>query len=503
MGRTRGICSYCETVVERPAGLGDGEPIVVARSTALGAHPRPRPQRGCAAFLVFLALFGAGLIAAAALMFPNLMGNVTSRATQALKTGRISDIVDIVPRDADQDDLLVLLRHDDSSITLGMRAASDGSLRWETTPLSKEMRKDTIVRGPETIYLVDQTKLQAFRLSDGTALWQASLNVEPQLCDDCMQIADDRLIVLEKDRTIQTFDIHSGQLAWSRRLDDAPGHLPIIGDQIAIATTNAGDAELQLVNIASGTIVEHLKPGCKQETPSYRDASFSRYSPVLISADQKALFTFSGSYASCVQRWERDSDTATWTTWLDSDIAPSSWDAHTLLQTAQAFFIAHDGILTALDTKSGTLTPLTHDPDYSFTPLFARDNTVVVKAAPTWDSRKHSLWAFDTSTGARRWQYTIRAKEWFGDSGFNEWGTQLTPQGVAIVQVPRDEHQISIERLNLTTGASLGSTSATLDDSGSTVVWDNRWNNRMAWLLVNNTLATIDLVSGTIATQER
>src|SRR5207253_2555773 len=39
---------------------------------------------------------------------------------------------------------------------------------------------------------------------------------------------------------------------------------------------------------------------------------------------------------------------------------------------------------------------------------------------------------------------------------------------------------------------------ATLGGTGSTTVWDNRWSDRRAWLVVDTTLYSIDLVSGEV-----
>jgi len=312
-----------------------------------------------------------------------------------------------------------------------------------------------------------------------------------------------RVIVAQKDHTLQAFDARTGQPSWSMRLADTPRRLPVVGGKLALIQESEGEStgEIDLVDPASGRIARRITPKCERGDANNPDtARFYPSSLMLPSADGTGLVAIFDGSETCAQRWDAAADAPVWQTWFADELAPSSGSQQNLLLSGQQMFMTNDGVLSVLDTTTGQMTTLMRDKDYRLTPLFARDGIVVVKATPTWDYNRHSLWGLDEKTGERRWQYAVQAKEWFGDSGFNEWGAQLTPSGVTVVQVPGDTRQMIVERLNLQTGASVGRQVTTLGGRGSTTVWENRWTDRRAWLVVDTTLYSIDLVSDEITT---
>lgn len=513
MGETRGTCSYCETVVERQLDKPHSEPVVLWRPATLPrkqATPRKRAARsgcGCVVAIILATVLFVGFMIVSTTMSARQIRSVVGLGYSGwppFREERITDLVQVVPRDAASDDMLVLL--DGGQTTLGLIDSTGHTLRWQTPPLSKDAHQSEVVLGPDTVYLVDQTRLLALRLKDGALIWQALLPVDlASGCGDCLKLLGDRLVVLEKDRTLQAFDAQTGRPAWDMRLAEAPRRIPVIDHKLAVVQPVEGQsgAQIQLIDPADGSVARRISPSCTRGDSGSDTADFYTSSLVLPSADGASLLAFFDESDGCAQRWDPSSAAPTWQTWLKGDIAPSSWDVQHVLLTDRRAFIANEGVLAALDTTSGALTMLAQDKEYNLTPLFARGDIVVVKATPDWDRNRHSLWGLDATTGERRWQYAVQAKEWFGDSGFNEWGAQLTPQGVTVVQVPEDAHQLIVERLDLQTGTSVGRQVTTLDGSGSTTVWENRWSDRRAWLLVDSTMYTIDLVSGEVVSQSR
>lgn len=508
MGETSGTCSYCNTVVERRGGAPEREPIVITRGA-----PSPRPVRksssgggaGCViALLVGVTLFVVFMIGATTLSLRQVgsVFGIGYHGWPLFKSERIADILMVAPRDAAGDDLLVLLQQG-QDLTLGLIDSTGSTLRWQTAPLSKNARQSALAIGGDMVYLVDQTRLQALRLSDGATAWQASLSVEPQSgCDGCLMVLDNRVLVLQKDRTLQSFDARTGQPGWGMRLADAPQRIPVVGRKLALVQPSEGqsDPEIRLIDPATGAVTQRISPTCTRGEDE--SANFYASSPLLASPDGSALFTVLDGSHDCMQRWNPSSDAPAWQTWLEDGVAPSYWDAHRALFAGQRLLIANDGRLSSLDTATGALTTLLRDDDYKLTPLFARGATAVVIATPNWDANRHSLWAIDADSGERRWQYDLQAREWFGDSGFNEWGAQLTPDGVTVVQVPDGRDELIVERLDLQSGVSAGRQITKLDDDSPTV-WENRWTDRMAWLDIDSKLYTIDLLSGAVTSRDR
>lgn len=503
------------TTVEQRPGAPQSEPIVTSRppkathkraARPVQARPARTTQRsgavGCAMAIIVATVVFVCFILAVTTSSLRQVGSLLGigyHGWPLFGSERIDDLVRVVPRDAASDDMLVLLAQDEN-ILLGLIDSTGSTLRWQTPPLSKQARHSSIALGRDIVYLADQTQLQALRLSDGKPAWQATLSVElPSNCADCLLLINDRIVVLQKDHTLQSFDARTGQPGWHMRLKDQLQHIPLIDGKLALVqqSEEQSGTEIQLLDPNSGAITRRLAPSCTRGDPDSESASFYSSSRLLSSPDGAALFTFLTGSHDCMQRWSADADQPVWQVWLDDDIAPSSWNAQNTLLTDQHMFIANDGVLSVLDTTTGALTNLMRDKEYYLTPLFARGTLVVVKATPDWDSARHSLWALDTTTGERRWEFAIQAKEWFGDAGFNEWGAQLTPAGVAVVQVPNEAKQLIVDWLDLQTGASVGHQLTKLDDS-STTVWDNRWTARMAWLQIGSNIYTIDLLTGAV-----
>jgi outer membrane protein assembly factor BamB len=509
MGETRGTCDYCETVVERQNTTAGGEPkfvrVHVGTARKRAKTPPSNAGNGCmVALLAGVFLFvGTILVASGTIPIAPLTSalGITNQGWPLFGPERITDLVRVVPRDA-ADDMLVFIDRDED-VTLGLIDSTGRALRWQSAPLSKDGRQAVLALGPDTVYLADQTRLLALRLLDGTPAWQTTLPVElPSSCDRCLTLLNDHLIAWQKDGTVQAFDTRNGQTAWSRRLEGSPRPLVAAGGWLAVGQPAEGQTggEIQLLDPSSGEVARRITPGCARNEEG-DEAEFYADSFFLPTDDGAALLALFDNWDGCAQRWNLDADGPAWQTWLEGDSAPSSWGERQVIMDRGRLFFVNDGVLSKLDTATGAVNLLVSDDEYTLVPLFARDDIVVVKATPDWDYSRHSLWGIDATTGARRWQYDVAAKEWFGDSGFNEWGAQLTPGGVAVVLAPGDSRELIVERLDLKTGASIGRQVMVLEGSGSTTVWDNRWTDRRAWLVIESTLYVVDLMSGEITVQ--
>ncbi len=76
------------------------------------------------------------------------------------------------------------------------------------------------------VYLTDKERLLALRSGDGSVAWQTSLVAEPPSgCPSCLQVVGARVIVLQKDGSLQGFDARSGALVWGMRLAELPRRL--------------------------------------------------------------------------------------------------------------------------------------------------------------------------------------------------------------------------------------------------------------------------------------
>ncbi len=512
MDGDRGTCTYCGTTVERPHAAGRRPvPPVVMRSSVTS------PRGSCIGTLI--AVFVVAIVAAVAVLvflsgrpagqIGGLVGSVmpvtagpvvVSPTDGPLRPGMISDLVAALPQDGPGYDLLVYLDNpDDDTYSLGMIDGGSQSLRWQSQPLSKEVAQGRLIPGPALVYLTDQSRLLALRLSDGTVAWQTSLVAEPAIgCDECVRLLNDRVIVLQKDGSLQAFDAKSGQLTWSTRLADTPRRLPLAGGRLVTLQRTEGNRStiISFLDPADGKTVQQIEPVCPRDFPSDGERP-DPFSPLLFSPDGTAMYTLYGTFSTCAHRWELPDGKQSWLTAVERDTLPTRGHDDPLLLADTALYGSSDGILWALNTADGTYGNLLEDKEFQFVPLVTRDDTLIVLTWPTWDTERQSLWGLDRATGARRWQYALQASDpWFLET-LGDWDFRLTEKGLVVIQVPEDQQQIVVETLDPLTGVSSGQLVTALEGPGSHVLWNLFWSDDTAWMEIGSEIYGLDLATGT------
>jgi outer membrane protein assembly factor BamB len=151
--------------------------------------------------------------------------------------------------------------------------------------------------------------------------------------------------------------------------------------------------------------------------------------------------------------------------------------------------------------KSGGIRTVIEDKEYKLRPLAVRDGTLIVLAAPDWDSRRQALWGLDAATGERRWQEPLQAHELHQGSSSGDWVWQLTPQGLVVAQVLRDEARLIVATLNPRTGASTSKQETELAGLHMPSLFRALWTDDTAWLKLDNKVYAIDLATGKTAYQ--
>ncbi|GAB4191426.1 MAG: hypothetical protein OHK0022_05140 [Roseiflexaceae bacterium] len=538
MGETMGTCNFCGTVVERQRDRNSRvsvsqTTIRILRSSQTSTQTSTRSGNrasGCTAFL-FVAVLVIGVAAviggpALFLRIGSELGLVSRGDTGGIGgigggTGstepedsnplqdiftppvrlNISDFLAIIPRDAPADDLLAYLNSSDDLAQLALVDGTTRRVRWQTPALTKDARQGRVLVNAGTIYVTDGETLRALRLADGTLVWQTSLVAEPASpCAECLRVIGDRVVVLQKDGSLQGFNTSNGALAWSKRFKNTPRRLPVAGDKlvtVAPLEQGADNAVIELLDPATGQVARTIAPSCPSPdgsiAPRFYDAS-----PVLVSPDGNSLFVVFTIFDACIQRWDVDKDDLVWQTYLDSEAAPSSWDEDNYHLTRDTIFVANDGVLSALDTASGAVKLLVQDEEQNLRVVAATDSTVILKTAPDWDSRKQALWGIDRANGERRWQFALEAEEYRPDTLFGDWEARLRPQGLALIQVPKESKQIWFDLLNPDTGVSAGRQSTPLSESAM-VSWDAHWSDRISWWQIGSSVYAIDLTTGKVA----
>jgi outer membrane protein assembly factor BamB len=515
----QGLCAFCGTAIERPktaqsphpARAPQAAPAVVAGPTIpRAAFAKPKRGNSCLGALIMLITLaaigcGVGQAVTAGQLFSGVADALNGAgglpaALSRIKLGPITELVTVLPRDGKGGDLLVYAYGiSDSRYTVALIDGATQAARWQSQPLSKEAYQGRLVTGHNMVYLTDQERLIALRMSDGTQAWQSSLDVEPQTgCAECLRLIGNHLIVLEKNGGLQAFDAQTGKPAWSMRLTDQPRQLPVVSDRL-VTTQPSEDKDGTIISFldpATGKAALKLDPHCTKPNQFAELERPASDTPFMFSADGKTMYTVYGFFSKCAQAFDLTSGKPRWEVPIDDKLVPSSWYNTTTLLTEQELFFTKDDKILALDTANGDVHTLIENKDYRLRPLALHDSTLIVLAAPTWDSRRQALWGVDAASGERHWQEPLQAHELRQGSSSGDWDWQLTPSGLQVIQVLRDQAHLLVETLNPRTGDSASKQEIALTDLHSPSLYRALWTEDTAWLKLDSKVYAIDLATG-------
>jgi outer membrane protein assembly factor BamB len=538
MQGNQGSCIYCGTVVERQPSSGSTNQRFTVTQAKLSTPPPPvyspigqptstGPNRSCLLGLAMSAIFivvgvGIGLVLARQSFSPALPSSIGTIAVPAAtpasarvpnneadappiaEIGNINEMLVSLPHDGPADLLVYVNNPNDQGLSLVRIDGSSRTARWKSQPLSKEVYQGLLVVDADMAYLTDQEQLLALRLSDGTVAWQASLVAGPVVgCADCLRLVNNHVVVLQKDGSLQGFDVSSGQRSWSISLDDPPRRLPVVNDRLLLLQpAEQGRQLLSLIDPASGKETLQIEPTCPREGSSGEEALRSD-ATLLFEPDGKTMYALYGFFSQCAQRWDLTSGQRVWETALGDD-TPSGWSGQggPLLADGMIFFNTREGdegTIWALETSSGKLRSVVTKNKAHFVPVAARDGTLIALTWPTWDTEKQSLVGLDAQTGEQRWEFKPQVEGSRLSESHGNWDWRMTAKGLLSIQVLEEQKQLVVEMIDPQTGTSAKQQITPLDESGSLVFWDALWGDGMAWLDIGRFVYALDLTTGTTA----
>jgi len=478
----QGICAFCGTAIERPKSAQPPRParppqseppVWTGASVTITRANLAKPRRGgscLGTLIVLLIVIGAAFGIGAALMGERLFTVISSGSGQLskipavlnqLKLGPITKMAAVLPRDGKGDDLLVYAYGiGDSRYTVALIDGASHAARWQSQPLSKDAPQGNLVAGQGMIYITDQDHLLALRQNDG-------------------------------------------KLAWSKRLSDNTRKLPVAGDRL-VTTQPSQEKEgtiIAFLDPASGKPALQLDPHCPQPNTFSELERPRSDTPFLFSADAKTMYTMYGFFSQCAQSFDLSNGETRWEVMMERNMVPSSWYNNTALVTDQALYVNQDHMIWALDTADGSIRTLIEDKEYNLRPLARRDNILIVLAAPTWDSQRQALWGLDVATGARRWQEPLQAHDLRQGSSSGDWDWQLTPKGLVLVQVLRDDARLIVETLDPRSGVSSAKQETQLTDLHMPSLYQPLWADDTVYLKLDSHIYAVNLATGKPAYQ--
>jgi outer membrane protein assembly factor BamB len=292
-------------------------------------------------------------------------------------------------------------------------------------------------------------------------------------------------------------------LAWSKRLSDNTRQLPVAGGWL-VTTQPSQEKDgtiIAFLDPASGKPALQLDPHCPQPNTFSELERPRADTPFLFSADATTMYTMYGFFSHCAQAFDLSNGETRWEVTMEQNMVPPSWSNHTALVTDQALYVNQDHMIWALNTADGSVRTLIEDKEYNLRPLARRDNVLIVLAAPTWDSQRQELWGLDVATGARRWQQSLQGHDLRNGSSSGDWDWQLTPKGLVVVQLLRDDARLIVETVDPRSGVSSARQETQLTDLHMPSLYQPMWTDDTVYLKLDSQIYAVDLATGKLAYQ--
>jgi len=315
----------------------------------------------------------------------------------------------------------------------------------------------------ERVYLVVEADLLAFNAIDGSLSWETALPDKLDSGENNLVIMDDLIIVMTMDRSIQAYEVETGNEVWNRPLLSYARGLHVMGAKLGILdyTGDGHEFNLFLLDPVDGSEDLVIFPTCKAEN-SWEE-NLDDDSGIVYDNAVDALYLVFGSYRGCLQRYDLGNGQLAWETRVEDEFNISSYGI-AYFQTPDKLYFGNDTRLFTLDKQNGTLNLLLEDDAYEMAPLTLTDDILLVLAKRTKGSQRFELWGLEPASSERIWQLVPENAgpvdppyEMSGlvDKGKAGWTWRSTPDGLLLIRFEAEPNQLVLITYDLSDGSSI------------------------------------------------
>lgn len=512
-------CDFCGTTLEDlspPKEQKTGQkPKIVVHSTAISrtttARIPPTTYRSKRTGWIILLLI-LGFVGASVIVPMWLAGEIHIGGSLADQTNRTRiysfGLTRLFPSDNDTEpDIIgVTYNSDETNRMVYVDFDADPHLRWQSNPLGEgsNYTYNHVIADQTSIYMAYETTLVALNRQDGTIRWQLKLSDQvSHICQNCLQVFDNRVLALTVDGMLNGIDTQSGELAWSVRLNETPRQLINIGGRAGVLDEENGDVGINVYTPETGTLMEQVVPECPNDIFPDLPQTLGIYDPILITNDGKDIYiSISGYDPGCLQKINHATLSVEWETQIPSDILEAlDWDSYLL--TEGRLYTSDGHNLFAVNLLDGDYQDILSDEDHNFIPLAEQNGILITLAESTRGTRKFSLWGISTSTHVKLWQFEPNAEDFNEDSSsvvYDEglWSVVTNSDQTIIQEVFANPGKITFTVLNPMDGATLAENTFEINkDDSSFWMQIPGWNGERVYLEMDARLWLFDALTST------
>ncbi|MGB3713327.1 MAG: PQQ-binding-like beta-propeller repeat protein [Candidatus Promineifilaceae bacterium] len=281
--------------------------------------------------------------------------------------------------------------------------------------------------GNGLLFVTVDDNIRALSVVDGEMAWESRLSdLVDERCVGCIQVVDDRVVVLTVDNVLQGFDAGTGRQEWLVRLNaDTPPHtgegriaFAVVGDQLAIQDRiEDGDQSREAIVIydpQDGQPIRELVPACSD----WSVIDLAIVDPVT----EQIVFVDSGTGFDpfCAESWDPETGQMQWQSVTDYSMHPAFSVSDLMSTVTRAEQVAYgprfiflggdvptedlDGMIMAIDRQGGEVFRLLAKADYELAPLGATREMLALHARRTRGSERDEIWGIEVDSGANVWK---------------------------------------------------------------------------------------------------
>lgn len=387
---------------------------------------------------------------------------------------------------------------------VGLVSVDSGKLLWKSSPL--EENKADLVSGSDMLYAADGSHLKAFKLEDGSLVWQTEMSDKLAYNDSAILLDAGRVIVSTSDQQIAAYDAASGSLVWSRKESAPDDILRLMGDTLVIHDYLEGtyDDALYLLDPVTGSQKKVITPACDAGDQTYTLDSDTGI--VYDAARKEVVLVFEDG---CVQSYDLTSGQAQWTRLSDKSYSFAFYGFNPLL-VGDTLFFGDEGNLVSVDLASRDLTSLVSTEGYSLVPLALNGQNLLVRAKDTQGSTRYEIWNVDVSSGSVIWKMNLKESAPIDppdqmpgmiDKEDHGWTWHMTGDGFKLITFSGEPNEVTFASIDLSTGVSKTESTAPLKKvmgdfySVPTIIG---WQGDVVFMEVDGNLYSLDTASSKI-----
>lgn len=497
---TQVVCQYCNTVLELPQD--DTQTAVVIDRGTFNA-PRPPANKLLARIIVvFMILSVASVGVLLFVLAPP--GQI-----KAAKGPKIYSIIDaqLLPSEsaAASNKIVGVSYNSDESYRLSLLDFSQNlPLSWQSDKLDAPGYQVQFKVLKDNIFVVADTSLSAYRLSDGQKIWQTSISDQlPGNCPLCLILSDDKVFVLTQLGSLHVFDATSGKQIWTTNFDEIDDAIYLLNGNPLIVHSKNGVVALTQFDAQTGDVLLEASPTCPNQVFPDDVQGFNLHDTMLTDLEMKNFFILYGFWKpGCLEKWHGFDMKQQWQTLLPEDLVRHEPD---ILQAgAQLFFSNGAGDqIWQVSEGDGEAQLLLQSENYNLRPLILQNETLLVEAMRKKGTARYELWAIDLPTGKQIWQVIPKAKTPIT----NNFSSSVSAEGIylvhalennfILVQAFDDPARISFQQVDLQTGVISQDRELILPEQSIFSLSLIDWQEKTVWLNIDGVIA-IDSDTATI-----